>query len=258
MQGERHFGRCARLSCGEDGLSILPKALNTAVREGSTDVVRYLLEKLHAPIDGVRPTLVALNPSTKLLQVLVDRGFDMDKPNDGQKQLGRGPYLLQQLCHHEELVRWCLDHGAKVDGMAVDANYSPPLMESVATFGSVSTFKFLLSKGAKLKGRILHKAAQNVGSRPNEGPEVYQKRLAMLKYLMDEVGIDVNAIDSTKMMGNFWGSPIVYASKSGFDSAEAVNIFLERGASPAKDVTFSEALRWAKQENNVAVVKVLE
>jgi len=68
-----------------------------------------------------------------------------------------------------------------VQGMLEEPYYSPPLMESVAAFGTVSTFNYLLSNGVKLGGRILHRAAEMIGERSNGGPEVYQRRLAMLK-----------------------------------------------------------------------------
>jgi hypothetical protein len=75
---------------------------------------------------------------------------------------------------------------------------------------------------------------------------------------VNEVGLDVNAVDSEEVMGNFWGTPIVYTAKSGFDCAEAVTFLLEKGACPEKDPHFHMELVWAKQEKRVAVTKVLE
>jgi hypothetical protein len=158
--------------------SLFLSALTIAISLSNIEVVRYLIEQQHASVADIVASTVDTNASIELLQLLVDHGFDINKSTQ-TPSLRQGPYLLQQVCKDETLVRWCIEHGAKLEGMLEDPYYSQALLQSVAAFGTVSTLKYLLSRGAKLEGRILHCAAERAGARSNEGPEMYQSRLAM-------------------------------------------------------------------------------
>ncbi|KAG9233228.1 ankyrin repeat-containing domain protein [Amylocarpus encephaloides] len=244
---------------GKKDISLLSSALRTATSAGNVATTKYLLEQEHAPIDALSPLSVAQNASPELLQLLVDHGFDVNEP--ASLPMGRGPYLLQRVCHDETLTRWCLDHGAKVDSMAVDPYHSPPILQSVASMGSVPTFKLLLERGAKLDGRILHVAAGNVGSRPDTDREYFKTRMAMVKYLVEEVGLDVNEMDSEESMGNYWGTPICYAARNPFDCAEVVRYLLEKGADPEVVECMegvNDAFSYAEQACNTEIMKGLE
>lgn len=245
---------------GIDIPALLSSALSTAIDAGHVAVVRYLLEKEHASAKGLNPLTVARNASIELLQLLVDHDFDLNKPAIRVPGPGRGGYLLQRLCHDEALVRWCVERGAKVDGMVVEPYTNPPLLQSVASLGTVEIFKYLREKGAKIEGRILHVAVGNVGSN-TQSPDRLEKRMGMIKYLVDEVGLDVNELDSEEPMGNYWGTPICYAAHNPHDCAEVVSFLLERGADPyikeAMDGTY-DAFSYAKDANNTEILKMLE
>lgn len=244
---------------GKKDTRLLSSALVDAVIAGHTEVARYLLEQENAPIKNLSPFWVSEHPSPKLFQLLVDHGFDINKPAVAFGP-SRGVYLLHRVCQNEEMVRWCLDHGARLDNMFVEPYTSPPLLQTVASLGTVPIFALLLEKGAKLEGRILHVAAGNVGSPPEADPERLRTRMAMVRYLVDDVGLDVNALDSEESMGNFWGTPICYAARSPFDCVEVVDFLLERGADPyikeRMDGRYN-AFSYAKEANNSAITRVL-
>lgn len=54
----------------------------------------------------------------------------------------------------------------------------------------------------------------------------------MVRYLVDELGLDVNAVDTVEKMPNHWGSPLCYAAHTGADAREVGVFLLERGADP--------------------------
>lgn len=273
------------------GQKISDFGLRTAMNSGNIAVVRYLLEEEKASAKGLNPLTVARNASIELLQLLVDHGFDLNEPASYVPTPGVGGYLLQRVCGDDELVRWCVEHGAKVNGMEVDPYKSPPLLQSVAAGGTVESFIYLLEKGAEFEGRILHVAAGWVGAekvvwkdadlddkndkekkkeerrKKDEEIKIYfQKRMRMVEYLVDVLKLDVNEMDihalgSEESMPNFWGTPICYAARNPTDGDEVVKFLLERGADPyikeAMD-DYNDAFGYAKQEGNIKVAKVLE
>lgn len=249
------------------GKKISDFGLRTAISAGNIKVVEYLLQHENVSAKGLSPLIVARSASIKLLQLLIEHGFDLNEPAFYVPSLGVGGYLLQRVCGDEELVRWCVEHGAKVDGMEVDPYKSPPLLETVAGTGTVETFAYLLEKGAKIEGRILHVAAQWVGSNSEDDEaknKAFQTRMRMVEYLVDVLKMDVNEMDmhavgseEEEPMGNFWGTPICYAARHPDDGHEVVRFLLERGADPYIKGEY-DAFSYAKLEGNPRIAKVLE
>lgn len=108
-------------------------------------------------------------------------------------------------------MRWCLAHGASVlDPPDLNPFCTPPLLEEAASKASLETFKLLRQKGAKLTRRVLHRAVEMAAHA--SGDEVGE-RMALVKYLVEEEGCDINALDveEGKQYPNHWGTPMAYA-----------------------------------------------
>ncbi|RDL39488.1 Uncharacterized protein BP5553_03828 [Venustampulla echinocandica] len=239
-------------SKGEKNQALLSWALARAVDFGHVDMARYLIEQEDAPLDTVSPFIVAHNPSTEMFQVLVDHGWDINQ-NSRDHGVGQGKCLLQHICHDESLVRWCLDHGAKVEGMYTDPYESPPILDMVACRGMISTFELLRSRGAQLGPRTLHRAVDGASS----GGGI---RMAMVKYLVDDLGLDVNTLDTEEKLPDHWGTPLCYAARWHVGHEAVVRFLLERGADPSiKDIYGNhDAFSLAGFRKNHAVVEVLQ
>lgn len=238
-------------SLGENSQGMLPWALSRAVDFGHVSMARYLIEQEGAPLDHVSPFIVAHEPSIEMFQLLLDHGWDINQ-NSRSNGEGEGQCLLQRVCNDEALVRWCLDHGARVEDMYTDPYESPPILEMVAIRGTISTFELLRSRGAQLGPRTLHRAVD--GASFGGGT-----RMAMVKYLVDDVGLDVNALDTDEPIPDHWGTPLCYAARWHQDHEDVVRFLLERGADPSiKDVYGNHnAFSRAKFSKNHGVEQVL-
>lgn len=139
-----------------------------------------------------------------------------------------------------------------------DVFYCPPILELAASVSTVATFELLRSKGAPLGWRVLHKAVSSTAGiavteksiREQRSPseEVKQlqlsdreiartreERMAMVRYLVDTLKVDVNTRDQPPgwMLSNHWGRPLHYvahSSRNGGDCKEVTLFLLERGA----------------------------
>ncbi|KAF4448328.1 hypothetical protein FALBO_16818 [Fusarium albosuccineum] len=202
---------------------LLPSVLRQCVRHGSVDLVRYLPTQEKTPVKSLSPLTVSANPSISLLELLLDHGWDINKAEAGGPLSG-GHKLIDLVCNDGQLVRWLVEHGARVaDGEVDDHELFPqpsPLLETCAVRGSVTTFRYLQDKGALLGRRTLHRAvgeAASFGTDPfTDGREDYdvetcreaeyeplrdlarrrRERAEMLLFLVDEMKLDINAIDS--------------------------------------------------------------
>ncbi|KAF2233961.1 hypothetical protein EV356DRAFT_533263 [Viridothelium virens] len=222
--------------------TFLRQALTATVRAGSAPLTAYLLDNKHAPLSTLSPGNIGLHPSIQLFETLVSRGFDA-------------------------LVEWLLAHGARVDGgdAFVDGEgyeiepRPAPLTESCAAMGSVRTWRRIRSAGARVGRRALHRAAGNAaakgafgrgdpsseeesredGERNGGGEEEVNEqrkrnreaREDMLRFLVDEEGLDVNRLDSDTGRAMHWGTPINYAAQQP-KGAGVLLWLLDRGADP--------------------------
>ncbi|KAF5567848.1 hypothetical protein FNAPI_422 [Fusarium napiforme] len=241
----------------------LPSILGRCVRHGSIDLVKYLLESERAPIKSLSPLAVAANSSIPLLELLVSHGWDLNKA-EVDRSLKRGDKLIDLVCDDHQLVCWLVEHGARVTDGEVDLYevfpQPAPLLETCAVRGSVSTFRFLQSKGALLGHRTLHRAAAEAasfGADPFTGQEVHdgttgdeprtrKERAEMLVFLVDEMELDINAMDSpVPYRAYHWGTPLCYAAVK-VKGARVVRWLLEKGAQPkvetAQNVADAEML----------------
>ena len=233
---------------------ILSFSVYTAVATGKPSVVEYLLDQEGAPMDTLCPSVVSTNSSIELLQILIDRGWDINQP-DLQR---RGEHLLQLVTYDINLVRWCLDHGAWVEDGHGDNIPCPPLLQSAAALGTVETWKLLRARGAQPGALMLHDAVWAAASARREGIDRLPVRMEMVKFLVEELKIDVNALDNDQPRPFFFGPPLAYAVKVRKCSMEVVQYLLEKGADPTiKDAHGFDALRNAKYAQNDHVMEML-
>lgn len=141
-------------------------------------------------------------------------------------------YLIYQVCGSERLVRWCLDHGAHVAYPDVEP-YTPLLdyvAQSSSSSGNTAIFKLLIDRGAKLGRRTLHLAARSSAAAAGGGrPEILQRNMEVVRFLVEEMGCDVNGMDvpEGKQYGNHYGTPLNYiAHGSGGGGEEMIVRYL--------------------------------
>ena len=140
--------------------------------------------------------------------------------------------------NNEAGIRYLLERGANPsfgpekytpDTESMPVLNSGSILNKAASVCSLEVFALLLSHGSKLsdEGAIpLHYAAGH--------PPSQTFRIPMLKYLVDELGLDVNSVDdaiafSTDGRGQM-GTPLHYAIECGH--VEEVKWLLSRGADP--------------------------
>lgn len=213
------------------------------------DRMQYLLDEGHIDINKIGAASVAStsfeSSPKELAALLVSRGWDIN-----QRQPVHGKYnfpantesnkkLVQLVCRDEEMVRWCLDHGAIVD------ETDETLLADVASFGSPDTFKLLHEHGAPISESTLNNAA-------------WRARLEMVTFLVDEIGLDINKVYNGRhepMLKE--QTPICSAAISPFqDAGEVIEILLERGADPNhKDC---DAFSMAKSDLTIRILRKWE
>jgi hypothetical protein len=249
----------------------LSQAVSSSMRNQAVDLALYLINEENAHMREFRPDMLAWFQSLPVWSALVARGWDINARSSGaSRHPAQKRTLLEMVCSDEDLVRWCLDHGATVDDPDVhvdehnpdtadpaifDVVY-PPVLESVALSGSISTFRLLRAQhGARIGRRTLHMAAQRVAAGRGAGS------MDMLRYLVDEVGLDVNQMDSDKTIPLLYGPPINYAIHTAAPCSLTVRFLLERGADPyVKAVTADgrDAFEAAEYHRQLDVLGVLQ
>lgn len=229
----------------------LDTALSTVVSRGSAPLTRYLLSQGNAAVSNVSALAAASSPSVELFEALLENGWDVNH-QDPSDTVHRARRLIDYVLDNEELIRWLVNHGARVDcEVEVEVKEDPeslqewpqPILESCALIGSLSTLKFLLVNGAKISRRTLHRAAEagaRVGADPtNKHPDSEggcvrrrQEKALILQYLVDELNFDVNQMDTDVPRGwMHFGTPVNYAAKEQM-GAGVVNWLLAKGADP--------------------------
>lgn len=251
-----------RLKCGPKDPKILHQYLNTAVIYCSHDVVRYLLDEEKVPVDAVKPRIIRLKKKepTKMIQILLDRGWDInqsDPPHEDDPCPGRR--LMQYIYADDSLIRWLLDHGASAKDPHPDPYISPPILDNIASGGTVSTFELLRSHGAGIGIRTLHRAVEYASLAKPEGRPA---RMDMVRHLVITLGLDVNALDCEKLEFNHYGTPLCYAVASHGRAegiGEVVRFLIDHGADPFKVCEWVgwNAISLAKR-NNPPVFEIMK
>ncbi|KAM0796498.1 hypothetical protein BDR22DRAFT_917731, partial [Usnea florida] len=156
-----------------------------------------------------------------VLEVLVERGWDVNGGGGDSPDPHPSSYLIYQVSSSPPLVHWCLTHGAHTTYPTIEphtpllshvASSSPP---STAPTSKMAVFKLLLEHGAKLGRRTLHMAVVSAARRAEGNME-------LVRFLVEEMGCDVNAMDvpEGERYGNHYGTPINYVAHGRGDGSE--------------------------------------
>ncbi|KAK5122766.1 hypothetical protein LTR85_003681 [Meristemomyces frigidus] len=226
---------------------MIQKGLQGCIAWRALRVLTYLLEQQDASADTVYPsTIYSLEkPGARrllpFLEVLLAHGWDIDTHGP---QRTSWP-LLWFATSDTELLDWCLQHGASVyipgDTPSRDRNGAgaiprTSLLEKAAGDATVATFEKLRAKGARLGQRTLHlavyRAAHHARKDGSEDKSSYEERMAMVRHLIDVVGLDVNADGG--YVGEPSGTPLCALAhlNNGRDTRELIWCLLDRGADP--------------------------
>lgn len=251
-----------------DSYSFYNETHRTALENNAIAILTHLLS-LGQSILPISPSDAARS-SDATLEFLLAHGWDINTRRAGNPTSQPPPYLWSVLGDIER-VRWCLAHGASVhpegveplrdDVLTMAQRQCEQLLECAAWSASVETFELLRSKGAPLGWRPLHLAVQcattyqadRPGEARTERGRQYEARMAMVRHLVDVVGVDVNASDQpagSDVPGRF-GSPLCYVAWAyGQEPSvrELVWFLLDRGADPVvalEEAKFSEHATFA-------------
>ncbi|KAH7148330.1 ankyrin repeat-containing domain protein [Dactylonectria macrodidyma] len=257
--------------------NILCDTLRNCVRHGKAELVSYILEKHELEYDitsRVSSLDVWRHFSIPTIRMLLARGWDINQPD-----LDAGssaPRLIDLAVGNEDRLRWIVEHG----GARVEDRPDPQihgatrLLEICAINGTVSTFKFLQSKGAQIAPNTLHCAVQaaakegldpdaRTDSAADPGDDAKaksnQERIEMLRFLVDNLGLDVNAYDAKiAVYQEEFGTPLHYAASRECGEA-VVKWLLNRGAKPTiKNKQGVDVEDHAKARNFEKIVGIIQ
>ncbi|CAG8974342.1 hypothetical protein HYALB_00006190 [Hymenoscyphus albidus] len=273
----RHPAQLLIEACKTDDLSIFLEALSLApskqdfissavtkyIRKNATKILSYALDHGgEVPTNGCFPTEQDVAPSTEILEILLSHGWDINA-----RTIGDTPFLWYAVCFsHEPPSR-------DARGSVKDEFGCPSILEKAAANATVETFELLRSKGAKLSRRTLHFAAaatykSRVSDEYTESSteEKFSQRLAMVKHLIETIGIDPNALDQPVgyTLGNHWGTPLCYVAKRlanpKWNTEEVVRYLLSKGADPemTMDPSGFSARSFATDASNQQMLKLFD
>ena len=235
----------------EDLHQFYSRVCREAIQGNLTTILKYLIDRGRS-VKHLDPTDVAARdspPSKATLEFLLAHGWDINFR-------GYGMPFMWFMTSHADMIVWCLNHGASVlpsnqpwdrFGIEQAPRHCIPILEIVA---NRKVFEILRAKGAPLGQRVLHKAVGRAafGHEGSDDPEKDKQesgrarkaeRLEFVRYLLDDVKLDVNAPDrepgSRKGMSSAWGTPLSYVPGIGrpdLDSRELTWLLLDRGADP--------------------------
>jgi hypothetical protein len=151
------------------------------------------------------------------------------------------------------LVHWLLNHGADPSKDFFDFQKLNEHINSLgnpwysglncaANVANMDVFNLLVANGASVKRNIpLHCGAWSIKA----GHEEWKR---MIDYLVDVVGIDINADDYEQLVGYTRGTPLQYAFQ-GEHVVEAATYLFEKGANPYLQRGLSDTAMWTARQN---------
>ncbi|KAK7188275.1 hypothetical protein DPSP01_009070 [Paraphaeosphaeria sporulosa] len=272
----QEFNERAKAACERDDTSLMEQAfssypdppdrfrysLHLAIQINAEKVLIHLIEDRGLDVQHLPPTVVArAGRSTAILELLLAHGWDINWRHVSESGPDAEPYMWH-IVGDGDLVAWCLEHGATLSPIRQERLHPNVLtqsqlscrqvLECAAAKGSVATFELLRSKGAPLGWRPLHLAVRTAGVALDRAAEV-EERMAMVRHLIDVVGVEVNALDHPvgKKTADRQGTPIVYVAElSGLKNLRELTwLLLDRGADPAP------GLEEARESDHVAFVE---
>jgi len=134
------------------GLKPSVQSLLDAASNGSTDVVRQLLEKggnieARRSDNGSTPLLIAARCGhTEVVRLLLDKGADIEAT---RSDYGSTPLDSAADNGHTDVVRMLLEKGANIEATRTDAGETP--LHSAAYSGHTDVVRMLLEKGANIE-----------------------------------------------------------------------------------------------------------
>ncbi|KAJ4288955.1 hypothetical protein N0V90_011297 [Kalmusia sp. IMI 367209] len=219
-------------------------------------------------VQTLQPRIVAGNGrSISILELLLAHGWDINWRNTSSSTVDAEPFMWH-IVDDGKLVAWCLDHDASVfpkhqeplqdDEITISQMICSQVLERAAARADVETFELLRSKGAPLGWRPLHLAVQTAAfhTRREETEtgfeemepsraRMLEKRMDMVRHLIDVVGLDVNAPDypGGRKYQDRLGTPICYlAHEEGLHHTKELTwLLLDRGADPTPGLEEAES-----------------
>lgn len=258
---EQAISIASQPDCRYDVQAVVHRGLRSAVRRGAFHVLKYLLDR-GADVRPVTPSSLFSDddtpaPSQEMLEILVGHGWDIN--TQGSRHTSWP--LLWLVVQDPDLVRWCVDHGARVDipedpprvnAVGIESRSGlprPTILGMAATWGSVETFELLRAKGAPLDPRTLHRAVtQATALAPAETTDdkmSYAHRMAMLRHLVDVLKLDVNAVHH--QLGSRCSTPLCCVAgrhPTKQDHRELIRFLLDRGADPDLVPAPQDGINW--------------
>ncbi|KAI1130172.1 hypothetical protein F5Y10DRAFT_236381 [Nemania abortiva] len=244
----------------------------------SIPLLLHMLDHEGVPLTDVLPSSIYDWATEALVDALSSRGWDINTRDRGVRPGYRLiDYLVKERNGKEDLARWLIDErGAAVNAErnSPGERHPPPILEICAAFGTLAMFRFLEARGASPSPRILHETvetAADIGADPSEdhrhpaSDAASRRRFGkaeLLIYLVNERGLDVNAVDEhvppEKYLLTPCATPISYAARCP-KGAPVVRWLLEKGADPTlKGGSTRDAIEHARESKCDEVLAVME
>lgn len=259
---------------------VLLRGLKRAAARQAVHVLQYVLDRgadvSSLSASDLMSTELSLEPLREVLDVLVAHGWDVNT----QGHSGTDLPLLWHVVQYHDLVKWCLDHGARVNlaepSAAANAEGTqsrtqrprPTILGAAAASGTVETFELLRARNAPLDRRTLHLAVEKATvlapKEGSEGSEAYIRRMAMVRHLLDAVKLDVNAV--SYQVGSQCTTPLCYpaARNTSQDFRELVFLLLDHEAwlrlelDPQAIAYYMDPMTCAESVNNVQFLQAVK
>ncbi|KAJ2987908.1 hypothetical protein NUW58_g4250 [Xylaria curta] len=269
----------AKLLLGnEEYTSFLGEVLCDVLSHHSIPLILHMLDYEGVPLTDVLPSSIYNWATEALINALSSRGWDINTRDRGIRPGYRLiDYLVKERNGKEDLARWLIDE--KRAAINAEQNESserdpPPILEICAAFGTLAMFQFLEARGAYFSPRILHEAvemAADIGADPSEdnSPQTSDSasrhrftRVELLIYLINERGLDVNAVDEHVPPEKYLLTPcatlVSYAARCP-KGAPIVRWLLSKGADPTLKGDYNrDAIEHARESKCDEVLVVME